>query len=107
MYTSNRQHKSFSYLKQNLKNGAVIIHKDFSENFNCKQATEIQSTYYTTIGVTVFTVMIYYKLDRVLAHKCCAIVSDSQEHTKDALYTFNRELVKFLKAENINWQHIM
>ena len=50
--------------------------------------------------------MIYYKLDGVLAHKCCAIVGDSLEHTKDDVYTFNRDLDKFLKAENINLQHI-
>ena len=75
----------------------ILIHEDFSENFHCKQATEIQSAYYATIGVTLFTVMIYYQKDGDLKHKCCVVVSDSLDHSKDAVFAFNKRVLDYTR----------
>ena len=99
MYTSNKQHEAIRKLKANLKDGEILIHEDFSENFACKQNTEIQSAYYNTIGVTVFTVMIYFKQNGDLQHRCCVVVSDNMEHSKDSVYAFNKEIIQYARSE--------
>ena len=99
VYTLNKQHEAIRKLKANLKGGEILIHEDFSENFACKQNTEIQSAYYNTIGVTVFTVMIYFKQNGDLQHRCCVVVSDNMEHSKDSVYAFNKEIIQYARSE--------
>ena len=88
-----------------LRCGEILIHEDFSENFHCKQATEIQSAYYATIGVKLFTVMIYYQKDGDLKHKCCVVVSDSLDHSTDTDVAFYKRVLDYAR-EIIEVNHV-
>ena len=78
-YGKNCQLGEISYPKQNLQEGHVVLQYDSSENFTCKQRVKIQSAYYATIMVTLFTAVAWYKDNDgiVIARKNVVVTDDN------------------------------
>ena len=77
-YRKNRQLGEIAALKADLSADHIIIQEDFSENYTCKQQVEIQSVYYSTTSVTLFTAVVWYKSsDGVVTTRNYVIVSDN------------------------------
>lgn len=51
------------HLKQNLKEGEIILSVDFSKNYSNKQFHEIQSAYFGHEAFTLYTAACYYRSD--------------------------------------------
>ena len=100
LYNIRRQYRELKFLKEHLKKGQVITHEDFSENFQIKHQNEIMAAHWLTNGVTIFTVIVYYRADgegSQLEHLSYAFVSDQLDHDKASVYTFNKMLLEDLK----------
>lgn len=103
VYDSKCQHRELRHLKENLPEGEVIIHEDFSENYSIKQQREIMSAHWASNTVTIFTVMVYYRETAgELKFKSYAIVSDDLSHDKRCVYSFNKWILEDLR---ITLQH--
>ena len=61
LYDDRRQHAALRRLKETIKPSEVIIQEDFSENFAIKHQSEIMSAHWSSEGVTVFTVVVYFR----------------------------------------------
>ena len=66
-----------------------LLQMDFSENYTCTWQDEIQSAHWRQRQVTVYTVMIYHRL-QILSY---VIVSDYLEHEKRAVAAFTTHIL--------------
>ena len=106
VYNVRLQFKELKYLKENLPNDKIIIHEDFSKNFQVKQQREVMASHWTNENVTVFTAVVYYKEDDELKHSSYAIVSDDLFHEKGSIYAFNKAiLTDVCKKVKVNKVH--
>ncbi|KAF9412540.1 hypothetical protein HW555_007179 [Spodoptera exigua] len=99
------QNSYIKKLKANLNYDECLIHCDFSENYNTKYATEIQSFHFggSRQQVTLHTVVIYYKEDELLQSQCfCTIKSAILE--KDMLIPQDiKEFQGTMKVHQVIW----
>ena len=82
------------HLKENLKQDEIIIHEDFSENFQLKHQREVMEAHWSHELVTVFTAVVYYKdASSNLQHISYAVVSDELCHDKATIHMCNQALI--------------
>ena len=94
-YNIKRQFKELKYLKENLQQGEIIIHEDFSENFQLKHQREIIAAHWSNELMTIFTAVVRYKDKQgKLNHPSYALVSDELTYDKASVYTFNRAILE-------------
>lgn len=105
-YGKNRQLSEISYLKEHMKNSHIVMQADFSENFSCKQPVEIQSAYFSTINVTLYTAVVWYRDGETVISKSYVVVSDDLAHDKRSVYAFNKVIIDNLKENGIPINHI-
>ena len=87
-------------MKEQLSQDEIIIHEDFSENFQLKHQREIMESHWSNESVTVFTAVVYYKDDnKDLKHLSYALISDELSHDKRSVYVFNKALLDAVSRE--------
>ena len=64
---------------ESLNSKSIIIHFDFSENYEFISWDEIQSAHWEHQSCTLFTAMVHYK-DNKLKHNLYVFVSDYLNH---------------------------
>ena len=92
-----RQYAEIQTLKANLNNNEVIIHMDFAENYVCKTVEEVQSAYWTQMGVTLHPVVIYFNNEGSLQHKSIVLVSDEMGHNSATVLVFIDKIIPEVK----------
>ena len=94
VYNIRRQFQELKHLKEQLKQDEIIIHEDFSENFQLTHQREIMASHWSNESVTVFTAVFYYRDDnKNLKHLSYALISDELSHDKGSIYVFNKALL--------------
>ena len=100
VYNIRRQFQELRHLKDQLSQDEIIIHEDFSENFQLKHQREIMESHWSNESVTVFTAVVYYKDDnKDLKHLSYALISDELSHDKRSVYVFNKALLDAVSRE--------
>ena len=82
-YVKKCQSISFKERKENLDPNSIIIHFDFSENYEFIAQDEIQSAHWEHQSCTLFTAMVHYK-EIKLKHESYVTVTDYLSHDKYA-----------------------
>ena len=83
VYNIRRQFQELRHLKEQLSQDEIIIHEDFSENFQLKHQREIMKSHWSNESDTVFTAVVYYKDDnKDLKHLSYVLISDELSHDK-------------------------
>lgn len=86
VYNIRRQFQELRHLKEQLNQDEIIIHEDFSENFQLKHQREIMKSHWSNESVTVFTAVVYYKDDnKDLKHLSYTLISDELSHNKSSV----------------------
>lgn len=75
------QRATIQNIKKTLKLDEVLIHSDFSENYNCKYESEIQSAHFggSKAQLSLHTVIVYYRCkdtQEVLSKSFCTVAED-------------------------------
>ena len=100
VYNIRHQFQELRHLKEQLSQDEIIIHEDFSENFQLKHQREIMESHWSNESVTVFTAVVYYKDDnKDLKHLSYALISDELSHDKRSVYVFNKALLDAVSRE--------
>lgn len=88
-------------LKQNLKPEECIIHCDFSENYNTKYASEIQSFHFGSSRqqLTLHTSVVYYIKDGKLHTQSYCTISECLRHDAVAIWEHLQPILRFLENE--------
>lgn len=98
VYNIQRQFKELKHLKENLEQGEVIIHEDFSEHFQLKHQREVMAAHWSDEMVTLFTAVVYYGADDgELNHQSYVVVSDELSHEKASVCAFNKVILERVK----------
>lgn len=96
-FISKRQSEYIKNLKDNLKDGEVVIHTDFSENYAYIAQDAAQAFHYNNDQCTVHPMVCYYKSGEMVSHKCFVILSECTTHDSAAVYMMQRLIVPELK----------
>lgn len=74
---------------------------DFSENYSCKYASEVQSSHFgaTKGQISIHTVVVYYrsKDTKVIESKCFATLSDNLRHDAAAIFSHLQPVINEMK----------
>ena len=94
------QYRAYRNLKENLSHNECLIHVDFSENYTCKYAKEIQSMHFggSHDQATLHT-GVYYLQSRPDATSFCSI-SESRRHDPAAIWAHLAPVLTSIKSSN-------
>lgn len=97
-FIAKKQTRSFTHLKENLKNGEVLVQGDFAENYKIIVQDESQSFHWNNKQVTIHPFVCYYKNAKgELQHVSYVPISECNKHDSTAVWLFQEKLIKFLK----------
>ncbi|KAJ0172476.1 hypothetical protein K1T71_011615 [Dendrolimus kikuchii] len=106
------QHNAIKTLKDYLQPEEAIIHVDFSENYKCQYAKEIQAVHFggSRKQVTLHTSLLYfYNSDYTRTTKCFATISQNLRHDAVAVWAHLDPILEYLeqKAPQITTLHFV
>lgn len=89
------QYNSVDTIKKNLSSDEILIHIDFSENYNCKYGREIQSAHFggSKPQVSLHTVVMYHKSSKVVPVSLCTL-SEDLRHDPSAICAHLEKIIK-------------
>lgn len=95
------QYNHIKQLKENLTTEECIVHSDFSENYNTKYASEIQSFHFGSSRqqITLNTSVIYYLKNGKLCKKSFCTLSECLRHDAAAIWEHLMPILRFLESE--------
>ncbi len=95
------QVREINHLKKRLELNEVLIHCDFSENYEGKFGTEIQSYHFggSRKQFTLHTVEVYYRKDAYseVRNKSLCTLSESLDHSAPAIWAHLQHIFDYLK----------
>lgn len=98
VYKIRHQFRAYRHLKETLDVNEVVIHIDFSENYQCKHAAEIQSAHFGASNeqATLHT-GVMYKVDGLQSF---TTISNSLRHDAAAIWAYMQPVLDNLRATN-------
>lgn len=109
-FTKRAQSKSFKEARENVQPDEAVIQIDYAENYGCKHQNEVQAAHWTSVYVSIFTAVVWYKDEKNLAvKKSFALVSDYAQHEKYSVHVSLQLLlgeVKFSLVPDLKKVHI-
>ncbi|CAG9828685.1 unnamed protein product [Diabrotica balteata] len=96
------QQRTIKAIKTNLRSDEVLIHLDFSENYNCKYNDEVQSAHFggSKSQLSLHTVVTYYlNEDSKLAKTSLCTISDNLRHDPIAIMGHLEPVVNELQTK--------
>lgn len=99
IFNVKKQNEAYKYIRENLKPEEAVIHIDFSENYACKLAEEIQSFHFGSSRnqATLHTGVVY--LQNRPNPICFASVSSSRSHEPPAIWAHLKPVLSFLQKD--------
>lgn len=93
----NNQYAAMRNLRDNMKDGEVLVWMDFAENFNCLSVEEVQSACWNSEMVTLHTQVIYFPKSHTISHSSVYGVSSVLCHNAVAVKAMLRKLIPLIK----------
>ena len=97
------QYHQYNELKNNLKEGTVVMTMDFSENYRCENQREIQSAHFGYSQLTLHPIMVNYICPTESCNTVCTlfidILSDDLTHDHFSVDTFSDAAIKYLEND--------
>ncbi|PZC73688.1 hypothetical protein B5X24_HaOG208959 [Helicoverpa armigera] len=97
-YNIYHQYIQYKESIEKLEDNEVILHCDFSENYVCKMAEEVQAMHFgaSKTQVTLHTGLLYIKNEKPL---CFCTVSPSLKHGPEAIWGHLKPVIDFIKEK--------
>ena len=97
VYTVRHQFRAYRSLKDSLQSNEAVIHIDFSENYECKCGSEIQSAHgASNRQVTIHTGVMY----RIDGHQSFASISESLRHDTAGIWAHLKPVLLQLRQSH-------
>ena len=84
IYTKRRQFFEIRRITENLNEGELLIHLDYSENYKCKHQNEIQSAYFGNKSFSLFTACTYYCKDANIQKLPITVTTEENDKSRIA-----------------------
>ena len=82
-----------------MKDGELVIHVDYSENYKNKQQSEIKTGYYAQGQFSLFTVVIYTKQNDDIVCKNYALVTPENDQSCNISFGLNNFILSTMQAD--------
>ncbi|CAH0545902.1 unnamed protein product [Brassicogethes aeneus] len=104
----NHQFNAIQQIKEGLKEHDVLIHMDFSENYNCKYSEEIQSAHFggSKPQISLHTVVVYFKQGNTLKRKCYCTISENLRHDPIAICAHLKPIIVDIKEKIVSLDNV-
>ena len=102
LFTIRHQYAQYRHLKGTLATNECMIHIDFSENYMCQYASEIQSVHFgaSHAQATLHNGVFYTNVDENLLTTSFCTISDSRHHGPPAIWVYLDPVLKLVKSVN-------
>lgn len=99
IFNIKKQNEAYKLIRENLNDHEAVIHIDFSENFACKYASEVQSFHFGSSRkqASLHTGVVY--LPKTPKPICFASVSSCLSHEPPAIWAHLKPLLSFLRED--------
>lgn len=105
------QYQIITQLKKSLNDYEVLVHMDFSENYNFKYAEEVQSFHFggSRGQVSLHTVVVYLKQGREIINYSLCTVSECTRHDSPAVWAHLEKALHYVfeKSSKVTTVHIL
>ena len=102
----NTQFSAQQDLKASLKDGEVVIHMDFAENYTCKAPNAVQSSYWTPPQLSLHPAVIYSRAaDGSIQHESHVYMSASTAHSPTTVVAILQKLNVMLSPLDLDCIH--
>ena len=91
----------FRCIKDELKEGEIIISEDFSDNYALQQQNEIMTAYWSNESLTSFCVTVHCKEGRKKKFQHYVSVSDDLKREKGSVWFYNNFIINYVKDKGI------
>ena len=99
-YRKRTQSAEYRRQIEQLAEGEVLIHVDYAENYKNKQQNEIKAAYYGQGQFSLYTVVVYMKVNGETKCKSFGLVTEENDHSCNVSFALNNFLINMLKAEH-------
>ena len=100
LFTKRTQASAYNEVKDNLKQNDLLIHVDYSENYNNKQQWEIQSAYFGHASFSIFTACCYFKDESNAINKeAITVTSETSDHSRSASVSCLQKVIHFVREK--------
>ncbi|KAJ8673070.1 hypothetical protein QAD02_004331 [Eretmocerus hayati] len=96
-FIAKKQSSFFTFLKENLKEGEVLVLLDLAENYAFVAQDAAQAFHYNNDQCTLVTVVLYYMKDSKLCHQSMVIMSDNLVHDTVAVHCIQKIITDWIK----------
>ena len=86
IFVKNEQYNIYSKLKEEMPENALLVHVDYSENYENEQQDECQSAYFGHSTFSIFTAVVSMRKNVELLHESITIVSQAKNHSRIAAF---------------------
>ena len=103
-YNKRVQSAKYKHMIDNLEEGEILVHVDYSENYNNKQQDEIKSAYYGHEQFTIYTVCVYSTERDIVSNKTkvvvnnLAFVTPDNVHSCEVTFVLNKTILLNMKS---------
>ena len=94
-FNIDHQYHAIHLLKEKLKPDEVLLHVDFSENYNAKHGSEIQSMHFGALGRQISHTGVAY-IEKTVYSFC--LVSDCLKHGPAAILAHLKPVIEYKKS---------
>ncbi|XP_063966655.1 uncharacterized protein LOC135156857 [Lytechinus pictus] len=94
-----KQYKELRKLRENLKEGEVLVWMDFAENYTCSAMEEVQSAYWNAQSVSLHTMVTYFPQKKNKECQSYVGVSQNTSHNAKTVFTILKAFIPLLKKE--------
>lgn len=105
------QYKAVKQIKKYLRVDEVLLHMDFSENYNCKYTKEIQSMHFggSRNQISLHTSVLYYNKEGEVKSEPFCTFSEDRKHNNVAICAHLTPVIKEIKTivSNLNTVHFV
>ena len=101
LFTKRTQISAYNEVKDNLKQNDLLIHNDYSGNYNNKQQWVIQSAYFGHASFRIFTTCCYFKDEvNAIRKEAITVTSETSDHARNAPASCLQKVIHFVREKH-------
>ena len=100
LFTKRTQASAYNEVKDNLKQTNLLIHVDYSENYNNKQQWGIQKAYFGHASFSILAACCYFKDESNAINKeAITVTSETSDHSRSASVSCLQKVIHFVREK--------
>lgn len=105
-FVAKKQSAFLRHRKDSLQENEFVVICDFAENYAFVVQNAASGFHWNNDQATIYTVVIYYKIDKQLTHKSLVIVSDCLSHDAIAVHLYSEITIDWINFLSSNAKKI-